>query len=175
MTLQDLGNIGEFVGAIGVIASLVYLAVQIRQNTRAVRSNTSQAITDARVEFLKSITDDAEVAKIFRSGLLDRESLEGDERLRFDLLMGRFTATMENYYYQHCQGTMDTDQWTRVLEILRYFMATPGGQSWWSDRPIRADLPFDRFVDEEVKRIQSSPDAGRRAALFFEGQRQHRG
>ena len=54
MTLEDLGNLGEFLGAIGVIASLVYLAVQIRQNTRAVNSNTSQAITDSRVEFLAS-------------------------------------------------------------------------------------------------------------------------
>ena len=34
MTLEDLGNLGEFVGAIGVVVSLVYLALQIRQNTR---------------------------------------------------------------------------------------------------------------------------------------------
>ena len=157
MTLQDLGNIGEFLGAIGVIASLVYLALQIRQNTRAVRSSTSQAITDARVEFLSSMTDNAEVAGIYFSGLRDRESLEGDERGRFDLLMSRFMATMENYFYQNRQGTMDREHWTRVLEILRFHIATPGGQSWWSSRRIRPDVAFERFLDEEVKRIQSAP------------------
>ena len=36
MNLDILGNLGEFLGAIGVIVSLIYLAGQIRQNTRAV-------------------------------------------------------------------------------------------------------------------------------------------
>lgn len=156
MTLQDLGNIGEFVAAIGVIASLVYLAVQIRQNTRAVRSNTSQAITDARVEFLKSITDNAEVARIVRSGLSSRQSLEGDDRMRFDVMMNRLMAMMENYYYQRRQGTMEAEQWARAVDVLRWFMSSPGGQSWWSSRlRIRPDVPFERFLDEEVEAIQS--------------------
>ncbi len=48
MTLQDLGNIGEFVGALGVVASLIYLALQIRQNTRQLRNN-ARAIRLAEV------------------------------------------------------------------------------------------------------------------------------
>ena len=170
MTLQDLGNIGEFLGAIGVIASLAYLAVQIRQNARAVRSSTSQAITDARVEFLASITDNADVARIFFSGLSDRKALDGHERGRFDLLISRFNATMENYFYQHRQGTMDHGHWTRMLEILRFFLSTPGGQSWWSDRPFRPDVPFERFLDEEVKRIQSSPEDRAAATRWLAGE-----
>lgn len=43
MTLEDLGNLGEFLGAIGVIVTLVYLAVQVRQNTRMMRANVRQA------------------------------------------------------------------------------------------------------------------------------------
>jgi hypothetical protein len=35
LTLQDLGNLGEFVGAVAVVVSLVYLAVQIRQSAAA--------------------------------------------------------------------------------------------------------------------------------------------
>ena len=170
MNWEAIGAVGEMLGALGVIATLGYLAVQIRQNTRAVRSNTSQAITDSRVDFLASVTDDADVARIFYSGLVDFESLEGIDRGRFSLLMARFTATMENYFYQHRQGTMDTEQWTRMLETLRFFMATPGGQHWWSGRPIRPDVAFERFVDEEVKRLQSSPDAGRQAALWLAAQ-----
>ncbi len=115
MTLQDLGNIGEFVGAIGVIVSLVYLATQIRQNTKAVRSNTSQAITDSRVEFLSSISDNPEVARMFFSGLSDLDSLGPDERSRFAIMMARFIATMENYHYQHLvslrQACAVVDSW----------------------------------------------------------------
>ncbi len=169
MTLQDLGNIGEFVGAIGVIVSLVYLATQIRQNTKAVRSNTSQAITDSRVEFLSSISDNPEVARMFFSGLSDLDALCPDERNRFAIMMARFIATMENYHYQHLQGAMDHEQWTRMLGILRWFMSTPGGQAWWSNRPIPTDLSFDRFLDREVDKIKSSPTAdSQRAASWLE-------
>ena len=47
MTLEDLGNIGEFVAAIAVVVSLLYLAIQIRQNTKTVRTSTYQAILDS--------------------------------------------------------------------------------------------------------------------------------
>jgi hypothetical protein len=43
MSLEDLGNIGEFVAAVGVIISLIYLAIQIRQNAEALRSAMQQA------------------------------------------------------------------------------------------------------------------------------------
>ncbi len=44
MTLQDLGNIGEFVAAIATLITLIYLAAQIRQNTRAVRSASLDSV-----------------------------------------------------------------------------------------------------------------------------------
>ena len=40
MTIQDLGSIGEFVAAIATVATLVYLAIQIRSNTAALRSES---------------------------------------------------------------------------------------------------------------------------------------
>ena len=57
MTLQDLGNIGEFVGAIGVVATLGYLTVQIRKNTLSVRASTFQeAVRDIAVLSVSSST-----------------------------------------------------------------------------------------------------------------------
>ena len=47
MTLQNLGSIGEFVTAIATLVTLVYVAVQIRQNTKMVRGATYQQVTAA--------------------------------------------------------------------------------------------------------------------------------
>jgi hypothetical protein len=38
MDLETLGNLGEFISGIVVIISLVYLAMQVRQNTRSLRT-----------------------------------------------------------------------------------------------------------------------------------------
>ena len=53
MTLEDLGNIGEFVGAVAVVVSLLYLAVQIRQNSRLLRSAASQAAASLMLGLLE--------------------------------------------------------------------------------------------------------------------------
>lgn len=41
MTLQDLGGLGEFIGVVAVVVSLIYLAVQVRQNTGALNARWS--------------------------------------------------------------------------------------------------------------------------------------
>ena len=50
MTLEDLGNLGEFLGAIGVIVTLAYLALEIRQNTRMMRASIRQARADSALQ-----------------------------------------------------------------------------------------------------------------------------
>ena len=58
MSLQDLGNIGEFIGAVGVVASLIYLALQIRQNTKAVRRTAHISAVDAFNDFNSLVARD---------------------------------------------------------------------------------------------------------------------
>ena len=50
MTLEDLGNVGEFTAAIATLVTLVYLALQIRQNTRSVRSAAYQSAVASSVQ-----------------------------------------------------------------------------------------------------------------------------
>ena len=79
---QVLGNFGEFVGAIGVVATLAYLAVQIRQNTRETQSASHHAITDSINQGNIAIAQDAELAQIWMAGCTDRGSLTDVERER---------------------------------------------------------------------------------------------
>ncbi len=94
MTLEDLGNLGEFVGAIGVVASLLYLAFQIRQNTSQMEQNTRStefatlnALVQDAQQFRLLVAQDAECMRIYREGLRDFESLNEEERWRFGALM----------------------------------------------------------------------------------------
>ncbi len=57
MTLQDLGNIGEFVGAIGVVASLIYLALQVRQTSRQINQNTNSVLGSVELENARLASD----------------------------------------------------------------------------------------------------------------------
>ena len=80
MTLEDLGNIGEFVAAIAVVISLIYLAVQIRQNTRSVRASSYHAVVTNLSNLAADIGRNAPVMKLVRRD----QVADGPER--FDLL-----------------------------------------------------------------------------------------
>ena len=94
MTLEDLGNLGDFIGGIAVIATLVYLAIQVRQNNRllsastaAVRAASSTAINERLVSVNQALIEDASLAEIFVRGSSSPGSIEGADRVRFDTLI----------------------------------------------------------------------------------------
>jgi hypothetical protein len=82
--------VAEVLGAFGVIASLAYLAVQIRQNT-ALMDRTARAAKGAAYQdflgYFQSATlpavHDAEIAEIVRRGMIDVDSLSEAETFRF--------------------------------------------------------------------------------------------
>lgn len=64
MSIQDWGAIGEILGAVGVILTLLYLAIQIRQNTHATRAASHHAVTDSLNQGNIAIAQNAELAQI---------------------------------------------------------------------------------------------------------------
>ncbi len=150
MTLQDLGNIGEFVGAIGVIASLVYLAAQIRQNTRSVRvSMFREAVRDFALAS-DVLAGDAELARIWRTGIRDFDALEPDERLRFAAYaLGLFRRT-ENVFFQTQHGALDPAFGESVISSVRLMGSWPGVVAWWARARVLFSPSFREYVDREL-------------------------
>ena len=143
MTLQDLGNIGEFSGAIAVLVSLIYLALQIRQNTTTVRAGTSAAISESLARLLEVAGSDARTARLWTGGLTGDPSLDPNDVLQFSVLFGSYMRRIENAYYQHLLGLVDSDHWQTTERTLRYMIRSNGGKTWWVwSRQIYSD----RFV-----------------------------
>ena len=69
MNWEAVGAIGEVVGALAVVATLIYLASQIRQNMMSNRNAALETISAQNAAWLSLITQDAEVARIYSTGL----------------------------------------------------------------------------------------------------------
>ncbi len=150
MTLQDLGNIGEFVAAVGVIVSLVYLATQIRQNTRAVRSSAQQEILGDMSAFISLVTGDSDTASFYELGLADSRDLSRAERLRFSLLLTRFFYGFSRVYDLHRDGNLEPESWEAQKEILRWVIKQPGVKRWWPNARSQIPSSFADFVAREM-------------------------
>ena len=97
MNIETLGNIGDFIGGLAVIVSLIYLAQQIRQNTRMLRASALSSTTDTYVAFNHLLGSDPLAARVFQVGLEDLALSESEQR-QFLNLMRAALISYEHVY-----------------------------------------------------------------------------
>ena len=73
MSLQELGGLGEFIGAIAVVISLIYLAAQIRQNTRALNSSSYAQTAEQAWLTQLAVIQDGNLARMMRTAIMRRK------------------------------------------------------------------------------------------------------
>ena len=115
MNWDAIGAIAEFIGAIAVLASLIYLANQIRQNTAVSRSTARQGIAEASMAEVSSVMENADLSNLLYREIAG-EPLEGHENYRVQLFAFRSLRFYENCHYQYRTGMLESDEW----EAFRY-------------------------------------------------------
>ena len=156
MTIQDLGSLGELVAAVATVAALGYLAVQIRQNTRAIHASALQAANDSAQRVLATSSQSPENAKIYHRGLLSYSELTPPEQTHFTiLLLGIFSAS-EAMYWNHRNDLLPEEIWDREVKVLRNYLRTPGGQAMWRGGGALFSDSFAQFIGGELEQIESS-------------------
>jgi hypothetical protein len=139
--LDALGNIGDFVGGIAVIITLIYLAVQIRQNTRSTRLASMQSAMLAAQNVGILPAQNRELARVVRVGLTTPEELDDDEFQQFRYFLMSMLRVHEDMFVQHRAGVVDDETWLARASSLRTIFSMPGGRRVWdSSSAYRADF-----------------------------------
>ena len=143
MTIETLGNIGEFVAAIGTIATLFYLAMQIRRSSEATRASSQQSLLDTGFDATFELGQNVELARIVGAGLLDFDSLDDRDKTSFSFLIQRYVGNLEKGLRLRKAGLIDRETLdsvgdgllsvsrSRPLPWLRYAVGLPN----FSKRP----------------------------------------
>jgi hypothetical protein len=155
---QLLGNYGEFVGAIAVVFTLGYLAVQIRQTNKIQKALTRQNYTDAaqrRIELVFKYPD-------IRKGTL--KLIQGDELQDDELLLMRSAARYrlrgyENDFYQYRNGLLDEDEFVAVRrEIGLTFHSGLLPKEDWEANKATMTPQFTAEVDRIIAEFDNSEE-----------------
>ncbi len=147
MNWEAIGAIGEILGAIAVIATLAYLAIQVRQNAQAIQSASHHAITDSLNQGNIAMAQDAELAQIWVTGLMDRSSLADVERERFDSLLRAFFHVFDSLFYAASNGTGARNLLQAEEKGFSYLMNVRGVYSWWNDNPYAFSPEFRSYME----------------------------
>ena len=133
VTLEDLGNIGEFVAAIAVVVSLVYLAIQIRDGARQTEHNTRalnlSAMNASQENFARRrewFIRDPRLYDLWERGLKNPTDLEPVDQQIFRDLMWELIFNCQIIYLQHREGMYD--RWGPLHAHVKTIFETPGGR-----------------------------------------------
>ena len=134
MNWDAIGAIAESVGALGVIASLIYLALQVRQNTKQVRLSRFQETSSTLQDGFAPIYQPGN-PQIWYKGHHRPDELDEQEAYTFRLFMERQLYNVQNIVYQHEHGLIDQDVYESTISQMRELLIdTPGGSSFWKER-----------------------------------------
>jgi len=149
-TLQDLGNLGEFVGAMGVIVSLVYLAKQMQQNTISVRAASFNSMVENSLRLLEHAFIDSEFAAFLHKAESDPSALTPAEKLRWNSYMTAAYRHFGNLVYQQRVGALDQEMWKSYERTLKNHLRVPSWRSWFEENQ---EL-FSESLIEHVERLE---------------------
>ncbi len=136
MTLEDVSLIGQIVAAVTVVASLVFVGIQLRQNTKSVRSATSIAVTDLTIQLGSFVTGSDSGAQVWRMGLQGLDKLTENERARFTAFLSTLIRFFEATRVQWLRGQLDKEHWHNVEHQAMGLAVQPGVKAWWQVRAI---------------------------------------
>jgi hypothetical protein len=152
MNWEMLAAIGQLAAVCVGIPSLIYLAVQIREQTKERRHSAVNALTVQWGELTKTLHDSGEFCFIFLRGLHSFEDLDAISKLRFSAFFNRFFKNFQAMYFSHCDGVLSASSWGEIERTMSDFIAYPGLQQWWATRRHWHTEEFARVVDAIIAR-----------------------
>ena len=148
MTLSELGSLGEFISGLAVVVTLVYLALQIRHNTLAVRSSMHHNMIESTLRIAESVSDSDDLGRIVLHADEDFDRLTEIERIRFDAYAERVFNNFENVFYSYRNSMIEQDLWESwESSYLRDISRASMRRYWEEERPLHL-RDFMDFVDQ---------------------------
>ena len=151
MTLMDtaqlLGNLGEFIGAVVIVITLLYLALQIRQNTNALHAQSRQAILSAAQAELFVLIEHPDI--IFSR---EKKELTAEEHARLSYWLIALMRVREFAWLQYRHGVIDEIQWRAESMVIQNVLLTRNCHTWWASVGRQVfPMEFVSYVDGLIR------------------------
>ncbi|MEQ8694605.1 MAG: hypothetical protein RIC85_04700 [Gammaproteobacteria bacterium] len=152
MNWDAIGAIGEIIGALAVIATLIYVAIQVRHASAIAKANAYREIHHDVGQLFGDVMSNPELYRIWRSGLVEGQPLNDEDREKLGMILFRLFGALDA---GHHSGWLDPGLDGFVRTSLEGFLETPAVQGWWSRRGHLQPKPFRELVEEILAEIKA--------------------
>ena len=147
MNWTVVGAIGEVLGAVAVVVSLVYLSRQVHQNTTAVRTANAVTVQGNFQNLARMFYTDRAMGDLVLRAMRGDDDLVPADRIAVYAYFFDFLKTAELAHYQFLNGELDPQLWEASLVFYKAYFTTPGFRAYWRERRAAFVPAFQAAVD----------------------------
>jgi hypothetical protein len=151
MTLEQWAYVGEIIAAIAVIASLIYVAKELHQNTNVMRVNNADNFVNFNVALCNPVATDRVFAELWIKGWSDFESLDAVDRQRLIIFEWQAISAWHNWFNLRQQALVSDAQWAELTGIFGNLGKRQSIRESWKSFKDIYDTPFQRFIAQYLE------------------------
>jgi len=156
MTLSDFASVGSFVSGFAVLASLIYLSLQVRVTKRNQQISIRHSRASRIVELHLALADPA-VADAWLHGSASPEKLTQTELSQFTNLCRALYFHFEDSFYQREEGLLNDSAFETVVAGVQLSARSPGFRAAWKLSRPNFGGRFRAFMDGIVAESAAEP------------------
>jgi hypothetical protein len=149
-TAQLLGNLGEFIGSIVIVATLIYLAMQIRQNSELIKVNAAAINLQMGNSMVTTITSDRVNAEYWLKGESEFNSLDAVDRARLMFHVSLGVTNWNNVFELRQKNLISNETWRRIVWQIRSVGNRQSVHAAWQWRKDAYDPKFQDFMNKKL-------------------------
>jgi len=140
MNWDAIAAVGELLGASAVLVTLIYLAVQIRQNTSAVATATYESTMTGFNDINVVVAGNPALASLLDRGCQNPDSLNSEEIVQFNFLLRCYTNQWWKLFKLYERGSLPAAEWSIFAKEAAQFLEQPGCKPFCEQNALFADL-----------------------------------
>jgi len=147
MTLDEYAKLAEIIGVIVVIATLIYLSVQVRQGAVLLRSEARQAQVSLDLEIIYKWMEWPEI----QESVGKSDKLSPDSKVRLYYWLIAFFRVREHLWFQYRDGALDEDAWNSYRNVISFILSTQRTRRYWAEFSPNFDPRFVKMIDQVLE------------------------
>jgi len=159
MPLEQLANIAEIFGMFVITITIIFLTMQMRQNTIAMRSAATREAHQQLAQYYEMLATNDDVRDTMIKGLSDPAALSETETSRFFSSMMIPSINFQNWIHQTQSGAMEGEILSSYSRLIQSATGTPGWRVFWEERKYVFSSTTQNHVEELVQRGPDRPYA----------------
>ena len=152
MNWEALGALANLLAAIGVIATLIYLSIQIRQNTKAVRSSSIQNLVQSFSTTAQAAVENEYIVPLLLKANAGSDNLSEQERGRLHFWFIMTFRRFEGVYFQRDLGIVDAEVIDGFERSHISILTSKSAQSWWANSKAIFNSGFVSYVEDLLEK-----------------------